>query len=187
MSLKLFNSIFLFSAWAFSLGACNSKKEVKKTSTTKNTLQHIKVDMTPKSESSVSGTVRFIATDKGVRVVAKIKGLTPHSKHGFHIHEKPDCSAEDASSAGDHFNPLEKPHGAPDGESHAHAGDLGNLQADASGETHLDQIFEGISLKPADPTYVVNRSVVIHAQEDDLESQPAGDAGDRIACGAITL
>lgn len=164
---------------------CSSKKETGKSATTKNTLERIKVELASKSESQVTGTVEFQNTEEGVRVVANIKGLKPNAKHGFHIHEKPDCSAADASSAGGHFNPMGHEHGSP--SEGYHAGDLGNLETNEQGEATLDMVFAHISLNPAAPSYIVNRSVVVHADEDDLESQPAGNAGPRIACGTISL
>lgn len=172
-------------ALVLSVAGCSSKKDGKASSNTKNTLQHIKVQLSAKSDSSVAGTVEFIEETNGVRVIANVSGLQANSKHGFHIHEKPDCTAPDASSAGGHFNPMGHDHGSPNTE--FHAGDLGNLETDAEGIAKLDMIFSHISLTPADAAYIVNRSVVIHADEDDFESQPAGNAGARVACGTITL
>ncbi|HYJ04470.1 MAG TPA: superoxide dismutase family protein, partial [Chthoniobacterales bacterium] len=90
----------------------------------------------PASGSKVTGTVTFTTTGDTVQVVADITGLTP-GKHAFHIHEFGDCSAPDAASAGSHFNPTKKPHGAPDAAEH-HVGDFGNLEADSSGKAHLE-------------------------------------------------
>src|SRR5262245_59034645 len=84
--------------------------------------------LAPASGSKVRGTVNFIQDNDKVRVEAIINGLTP-GKHGFHIHEKGDCSAPDASSAGGHFNPAGTPHGGPDGHQR-HVGDFGNVEAD---------------------------------------------------------
>src|SRR5262245_41834291 len=93
----------------------------------------------PTQGSQVRGTVSFSPAQGGVRVVADITGLTP-GEHGFHVHDKGDCSAPDATSAGGHFNPAGTPHGAPDAEKH-HAGDLGNITAGSDGKAHLDQVF----------------------------------------------
>src|SRR5436190_23419839 len=90
----------------------------------------------PTAGSSVAGVVTFTKSGDEIKVVADITGLTP-GKHGFHIHEFGDCSSSDGSSAGGHFNPTHKTHGAPDA-SDRHAGDLGNVEADASGKTHLE-------------------------------------------------
>jgi Cu-Zn family superoxide dismutase len=132
------------------------------------------------SGSQVMGTVTFTQTGDTVQVVADITGLTP-GKHGFHIHEFGDCSAADASSAGGHFNPMKKPHGAPDA-AERHAGDLGNLEADASGKAHLE--LKDKMLKLSGENSILGRGVIVHEKVDDW-SQPVGNAGGRLACGVI--
>ena len=133
-----------------------------------------------KSNSKVTGTVTFTKVGDEVQVVADIQNLTP-GKHGFHIHEKGDCSAADASSAGGHFNPTMKHHGGPATLDH-HEGDLGNITADASGKAHLD--WKGkLSLTGKDS--VIGKSIVVHEKEDDLKTDPSGNSGARVACGAI--
>jgi Cu-Zn family superoxide dismutase len=136
----------------------------------------------PTAGNKVSGTVMFTPVSDGVQVHAEITGLTP-GKHGFHIHEFGDCSAADASSAGGHFNPTHKPHAGPEA-AERHEGDMGNVEADASGNAKLDYVDHQISLSN-DGKSVIGRSVVVHAKADDLKSQPSGDAGARIACGVI--
>jgi Cu-Zn family superoxide dismutase len=134
----------------------------------------------PKSGSQVTGTVTFTKVGDEIQVVADIQNLKP-GKHGFHIHEKGDCSAADAASAGAHFNPTQKHHGGPMTLDH-HAGDLGNIEADASGKAHLD--WKGkLSLSGKDS--IIGKSVVVHEKEDDLKTDPSGNSGARIACGAI--
>ena len=137
----------------------------------------------PLGASTARGIVRFTQLEHGVEVYADIKGLAPGS-HGFHIHEYGDCSAVDGSSAGGHFNPEGKPHGGPD-SAEAHAGDYGNLDADASGHAVLKVVSHRITLGPG-PSGVLGRSVIVHAKADDLTSQPAGNSGPRIGCGVIT-
>ncbi|HEX4629771.1 MAG TPA: superoxide dismutase family protein [Chthoniobacterales bacterium] len=133
-----------------------------------------------KSGSQVTGTVTFTKVGDDVQVVADITGLKP-GKHGFHIHEKGDCSAPDAASAGGHFNPMHKHHGGPM-TAERHEGDLGNIETDASGKTHLD--WKGkLNLSGADS--IIGKSIVVHEKEDDLKTDPAGNAGARVACGAI--
>lgn len=134
--------------------------------------------------TSVKGKVEFEKAKNGVRVIANIEGLSPNSAHGFHIHEKGDCSAKDASSAGGHFAPLEKTHGAP-GDKRHHVGDMGNVKANKDGKVVLNEVFEALSLDPKSKAYIGSKAVVLHAKADDLQSQPAGDAGGRIACGVI--
>jgi len=133
-----------------------------------------------RSGSQVTGTVTFTKTGDDVQVVADITGLKP-GKHGFHIHEKGDCSAPDAASAGAHYNPTHQMHGGPMTGQH-HGGDLGNLEADASGKAHLD--WKGkMAMSGADS--IIGKSVVVHEKEDDLKTDPSGNSGARQACGAI--
>ena len=136
----------------------------------------------PKSGSGVSGEVSFEEKGGGVRVRVTLAGV-PAGAHGFHIHEKGDCSAPDAMSAGGHFNPLKTPHGGP-GDPKRHAGDLGNVTASASGAAKYESLFAGFTLGWG-PTSALGKAVVLHAKADDLKSQPVGDAGGRIACGII--
>lgn len=137
----------------------------------------------PASGSNVSGWVKFTQTDKGVEIEADVSGLTP-GKHGFHIHQYGDESAADAMSAGGHFNPDSVAHGAPTAMVH-HAGDLGNLEADASGHAMLKWTDAKMCL--VGPCGIVGRAVIIHAKEDDLISQPVGNAGPRIGIGVIGI
>lgn len=132
------------------------------------------------SGSQVTGTVTFTKTGDTVQVVADITGLTP-GKHAFHIHEFGDCSAPDAASAGSHFNPTKKPHGAPDATEH-HVGDMGNLEADSSGKAHLE--LKSNMLKFSGETSILGRGVIVHEKVDDW-SQPVGNAGGRVACGVV--
>ncbi len=118
----------------------------------------------------------------GVRVVLDIKGASP-GKHGVHIHEKGDCSAPDAKSAGEHFSPEENPHGLPPARAR-HLGDLGNVEVDSSGTGHLDLVAFEANLHPDDSHSFIGRAIVVHADEDD-GSQPSGNSGARIGCGEI--
>jgi len=136
----------------------------------------------PTAGNKVSGTVTFTEVADGVQVHADIAGLTP-GNHGFHVHEFGDCSSTDASSAGAHFNPTNQPHAGPDAPER-HVGDMGNVEADASGKATLEYVDHQISLI-TDERSVIGRSVVVHAKADDLKTQPAGDSGARIACGVI--
>jgi Cu-Zn family superoxide dismutase len=139
--------------------------------------------LAPTEGNNVTGAVTFTKTEGGIEVIANITGLTP-GKHGFHVHEFGDCSSPDASSAGAHFNPGNKPHGAPDASSR-HAGDIGNIEADSSGKASLKwtdshMTFDG-------PGSIIGRAVIVHANEDDLKTQPTGNAGVRVACGVIGI
>ena len=139
--------------------------------------------LTPTKGSNVSGKVTFTQQADGVLVEATVSGLAPDSKHGFHIHEFGDISSEDGSSLGGHFNPGGKPHGAPDA-AERHAGDLGNIQADANGTATVKAVFKGLEIHGKDS--ILSRGVVVHEKADDF-GQPTGNAGGRIAVGAIGL
>src|SRR5581483_11552588 len=123
----------------------------------------------------VSGEVTFLKVDGGVKVTAQVTGLTPGS-HGFHIHEFGDCSAADFTSAGGHFNPAGVPHAGPKDAQH-HAGDLGNIEADASGKATLEWTDPGMTLEG--PGSILGRGVIVHEKADDLKTQPTGNAGSR--------
>lgn len=137
----------------------------------------------PTEGSETSGIVKFTQTPEGIKIVAEVKELTP-GKHGFHIHEFGDCSRLDGKSAGGHFNPDDKKHGAPDG-SERHVGDLGNLIANEDGKAHYEWTDNYISFTGLNS--IMGRAIIVHAGEDDLTSQPTGNAGARLACGVIGL
>jgi superoxide dismutase, Cu-Zn family len=139
--------------------------------------------LAPIGASGVTGTVRFTPVPAGVRVTADVAGLRPNAEHGFHVHEIGDCGSPDGMSAGDHFDPTGQPHGHPATQAR-HAGDMPNLQADGSGRARAR--FEVSVLTVGDgATDVIGRSVLVHRDPDDYVSQPAGNAGPRLACGVI--
>uniref|UniRef100_UPI001BDDCA20 Superoxide dismutase [Cu-Zn] n=1 Tax=Bacteroidetes bacterium GWA2_30_7 TaxID=1797313 RepID=UPI001BDDCA20 len=137
----------------------------------------------PTQDYKVTGVITFTKSDDGVKVVADLNGLSP-GKHGFHIHECGDCSASDGTSAGGHFNPEEKSHGAPMDMSR-HIGDLGNITADENGKAHLEYIDKMIVFEGEHS--IIGRSMIVHKNEDDLKTQPTGNAGARVACGVIGI
>lgn len=137
--------------------------------------------LTPTAGHQTQGQVRFAQVKAGVRVKATLSGLSP-GKHGFHVHEKGDCSDPEAKSAGGHFNPGGHDHGAPGAHEH-HAGDIGNVEADAEGEASVDTVLKGVQL--SGPKGLIGRGLIVHAGEDDLSSQPTGNAGARVACAVI--
>lgn len=141
-------------------------------------------DLRPAPGSQVSGTVRFFQRGNRVTIVADVRGLQPNSTHGFHIHQNGECTPPDFTSAGDHFNPTNQPHAGPDSPQR-HVGDLGNLETGASGRAYKRMTVENMTLGEG-ATSVMGKAVIVHANRDDLKSQPSGDAGDRIACAIIT-
>ena len=142
------------------------------------------VALESRSGSSVTGNLRLSDSSAGLRITGEVRGLAPGSEHGFHIHDKGDCSAPDASSAGGHFNPAAAAHGRAGSGAPHHAGDLPNIKADAKGVAMVDQTVAGVTLA-AGATGAGGRAVVVHRDPDDYTSQPAGNAGPRVACGVI--
>jgi Cu-Zn family superoxide dismutase len=142
------------------------------------------VQLEPTQGNTASGTLTLTQEATGVRLAGTLQGLKPDAQFGFHIHEKGDCSAPDASSAGDHFNPANAQHGNPDGDAH-HAGDMHNVKSDAQGNAQVDALADAVSLDGSQPAGVIGRAVVLHEKPDDYATQPSGNSGNRIACGVI--
>jgi Cu-Zn family superoxide dismutase len=139
------------------------------------------------SGSLVSGRLQVMSMGaNAVHIAGDVGGFEPGSSHGFHVHEKGDCSAADASSAGGHFNPGGMQHGRMDDGPH-HAGDIDNITADAQGVAHVNMHVPGLTLGTGAANDIAGRAIVVHADPDDYRSQPAGNAGKRLACGVITL
>ena len=136
-----------------------------------------------KSGSNAKGQVTFIWQGHDVMINGKFSGLKPNAEQGFHVHEKGDCSAPDALSAGGHFNPETKMHGIPDSGMN-HAGDLPNIKSDSNGNAVYTAKLAGFSVDNG-PSGILGRAVVVHRDPDDYKTQPAGNSGPRIACGLI--
>ena len=132
------------------------------------------------------GTATFTPAKQGVGVTLNVRNLAP-GVHGIHIHEAGKCDAPDFKTAGGHFNPAGKHHGSlnPQGE---HAGDLGNLTVGAKGTAKVKLTAKGVTLGEGENSlfHPGGTSLVIHANPDDLKTDPAGNAGPRIVCGVIT-
>ena len=160
---------------------CSHSPEMN--ASTEKALDLLEAKIEPTQGNHVRGYVRFQDEKNGrVKVVADLDGLTPNARHAIHVHEKGDCDAPDAMSAGAHYNPQGKPHGLPPADDR-HAGDLGNLMADGKGHAHYEITVNNISLTSG-VNPVMGRAVIIHAQPDD-GSQPSGNAGARLGCGVI--
>lgn len=160
----------LFTAPAFS----QEHKEMAKT-------EKAVAELHPTKGSTVKGTITFTKAGDGIRVEGTVTGLTP-GKHGFHVHEYGDTTSPDGTSAGGHFNPTGEKHGAPDADKR-HAGDFGNIEAGADGTAKVNFLDKHITLDGAKS--ILGRGLVVHANADDLTSQPSGNAGDRVAVGVI--
>lgn len=139
----------------------------------------------PKSGSKAQGTVSFYRTNKGIWVKAEVYNV-PEGLHGIHIHEKGDCTDEDASSAGQHYNPANLTHGDIN-PSKYHKGDLGNIRVGQNGSGILNIFIpkEKFGSTNRDWIDIQGKSVILHEKEDDLITQPSGNSGGRIACGVI--
>ncbi len=146
---------------------------------------HFKADMKPTKGFKANGVILLTTGPEGMNMNVDMKNVSK-GVHGIHIHEKGDCSAPDASSAGGHFNPVSKAHGAPEIVD-SHAGDLGNVTADKNKKVAFKGLAKPASaLKDFDWTQFEGKAVILHVNKDDLTSQPVGNAGGRIACGVLT-
>jgi Cu-Zn family superoxide dismutase len=131
------------------------------------------------------GTATLTEQKDGVKVMLKVSGLAP-GKHGFHIHETGTCTTPDFKSAGGHFNPFHKHHGMenPQGK---HVGDFPNLEVKEDGTAEVTVVAEGATLRKGQASLLKKggTALVIHADPDDAMTDPAGNAGARVACGVI--
>jgi len=142
-------------------------------------------DLQPTKDSTVKGSIRFTLVDGRLHASGDISGLKPGSEHGFHIHEKGDCSAPDGTSAGGHFNPGNAEHGSIEAAAH-HGGDMPNIVADAQGNAHVDgPVSSNVNAGKGDGFDIIGRGLIVHADPDDYHSQPTGNAGARLACAVI--
>nr|WP_315223964.1 superoxide dismutase family protein [uncultured Flavobacterium sp.] len=155
-----------------------------KTSTTSADTKSLTITLEPKSNSTVTGTATFTEKNGKVTFVAKMAGLEP-GVHAIHIHEKSDCTAADGSSAGGHWNPTFKKHGKW-GVGEYHKGDIGNFTADAKGNGTITMTTDEWSIGGDDETKnILGKGLIVHQGADDFTSQPAGNAGARVACSGI--
>ena len=142
------------------------------------------VNLASASGSLVSGRLVLAPLSDGLHLRGEVGGLMPGSRHGFHIHEKGDCSSGDGMSAGGHFNPGGKPHGHH-GKGEHHTGDLPSLKADANGTVSFQ--FESRSIRVGSTANdIVGKGLIVHRDPDDYTTQPTGNAGPRLACAVIT-
>ena len=168
--------LILVCATLASVGCARVQKSVTKTPGASATLL-------PTRGHETRGTLRFTQGAEMVVITGTISGLSP-GLHALHIHEKGNCTAPDASSAGGHFNPHGAPHGGPYDAGH-HAGDLGNITAGDDGVAEISIEADRLSLG-TEKHSIIGRSVIVHAGPDDYKTQPSGNAGGRVACGLIS-
>ena len=168
------------------LAACASTAPAPEPKPVASTAHQADVNLASASGSLVSGKLVIVPMGDGVHITGDVGGLKPGDTRGFHIHEKGDCSAADASSAGPHFNPSAAPHGKAESGAH-HAGDMDNVVSNAEGVVNLDIHVNGVTLGGGAANDIAGRALVVHAAPDDYTSQPAGNAGARVACGVIRV
>jgi superoxide dismutase, Cu-Zn family len=148
------------------------------------TAKHATTMLESRSNSTTTGTAEFEPSGDGAKLTLEVTGATP-GEHGAHIHETGDCSAADASSAGGHWNPASKDHGPADPMHHL--GDLGNIMVGQDGKGSLTVTKPEWRIGDGSAQDVVGKALVIHAGQDDLMSNPAGNSGGRAACGVIQV
>lgn len=170
--------------------SCNNAETTEETVTEETTVEEaadvktVNVAMMAKSESTLDGNVMFMQEGNEVTMKVDISGIA-EGEHAIHLHQTPDCSSADGKSAGGHWNPAMEDHGKW-GDMDHHAGDIGNLVADADGKATLTFTTDKWCIGCEDSTMnILNHAVIIHADVDDFTTQPTGNAGGRIGCGVI--
>jgi len=193
--MKKLNVIVLGFALVLSYQCKEAKKEIKdEADETQETMDMAKEEMSektisfnmePKSNSNVKGEVTFTEKDSMVIMKAELTGLT-EGEHAIHLHEKADCSADDGTSTGGHWNPTSEPHGKWGDEAGYHKGDIGNFTADAEGNAIVEFSTDLWCIGCDDPNRnILGKAVIVHEGVDDFTTQPTGDAGGRISCTGI--
>ncbi|PNQ72523.1 superoxide dismutase [Hanstruepera neustonica] len=183
-----------------SVMACKKdKKENTETETTETTemaepavvetkteeVKKIKVALNPKSGSNVSGNAVFREENGTVQFTAIMSGLEP-GNHAIHLHETADCSSDDGTSTGGHWNPTAQPHGKWGDEAGYHKGDIGNFYADENGNGTATLSTDEWCIGCGDPAKdIIGKAIIVHQGVDDFTSQPSGAAGARISCAGV--
>lgn len=145
----------------------------------------IRVEIEAKSGSDLEGEAVFVQENGEVTLTANFSGLS-EGTHAIHLHENADCSAEDGTSAGGHWNPTFEDHGKWGDETGYHKGDIGNFEVDADGNGSITFTTDEWCIGCDDDTKnIIGTSLIVHDGTDDYTSQPAGNAGTRIGCGVI--
>lgn len=145
----------------------------------------VTMSLDSKSGSNATGNIVFTQEEGVVTMIAVLNGLTP-GEHAIHIHEKADCSSEDGTSSGGHWNPTAEPHGKWGQAEGYHKGDIGNFTADKDGRGMITKITDEWCIGCGDATKdILGKAIIVHQGVDDFTSQPSGAAGARVSCGGI--
>ena len=199
--MKRISLSLVFCASLFIIGCKNDKKEndtenaaeTEMNSEMENSMEkeektkEITVSLEPKSGSDLGGEVTFTQEDGEVTMEATITGLA-EGQHAIHIHQKADCSAEDGTSAGGHWNPTNEKHGKWGDAEGYHKGDIGNFEVDANGEGTVSMTTDEWCIGCDDENKnIVGKAIIVHDGVDDYTSQPSGAAGTRVGCGVIKM
>ncbi|MBT0608471.1 superoxide dismutase family protein [Aequorivita echinoideorum] len=194
--MKRLSLLCTFFAMTVFVGCKNEKKDMDEnmnsSDTTEMNMQEetikanvLSVPLESKSGSTAKGEVVFTEKDGTVMMEAKLSGLKPGS-HAIHLHEKADCSADDGSSAGGHWNPTNEKHGKWGDSEGYHKGDIGNFEADENGNGSVAMQTDEWCIGCGDASKdITGKGVIVHEGTDDFVSQPSGDAGSRVSCGGI--
>lgn len=183
----------LFSLIIFTLFAC--KNDNKKPETNEVAVEEpevlvpevrkVVVDLSAKSGSNAIGTAEFVQEGDTVTLTVLVSGLN-EGEHAIHIHEKADCSADDGTSTGGHWNPTAEPHGKWGDSNGYHKGDIGNLNTDGNGNAALTFKTDEWCIGCGNPQMdILGKGLIVHEGADDFTTQPTGNAGGRISCGGI--
>lgn len=173
------------------MGACGSNNNDDEEAESGNVTEpeegndNVVVTLINQEEDNIGSAV-LEESDEGVTISLDATHLPPGT-HGFHIHETGSCDAPDFDSAGDHFNPSNTEHGF-DSDDGPHAGDLPNIEVAEDGTVQDEVVAEDVTLEKGKDNSLLDddgAALIIHSDEDDYVSQPAGDAGDKIVCGVI--
>jgi superoxide dismutase, Cu-Zn family len=191
-------SVFILSLTLFFAVACKGEKketestteaEVEKTEAQSDiatsAAKHVSVSLEARSNSSVAGTVTFTQEGDIVTMVATINSLS-QGTHAIHLHEKADCSSDDGTSTGGHWNPTAQPHGKWGAAEGFHQGDIGNFEANAEGNGSITFSTVQWCIGCGDETKdIIGKAIIVHQGTDDFTSQPSGAAGSRVSCGGV--
>lgn len=175
-------SALLASAIATSALACGARNPAPATKASQ--AQSVTVNLSDAAGKSV-GTARLSPDPSGVKITLALNGLSA-GEHAIHVHQTAQCDGPAFTSAGGHFNPEQKHHGLNNPEG-PHAGDMPNFTVDATGHSSAIVIAPGITIDDGPHSVFTGggTALVIHEKADDMKSDPAGNAGTRIACGVI--